>query len=252
MPSQQNQRMQSIWSSSTDLDLTGDELREEVKLHLLRHLGEAETAFMDADGWNGKSKEPGPPVDVLVVPPTGERRFAYVASFGGSLKRVGADKGELARRIEFVLAAPQKGDKKADRAILNMAANTVRQFAKLAHLQPVRIAPGDTVAFSEDPEPVFEGSNQVAFAFMEPRLPGDGFKTLPVMGGERVRFIAPVPIFREELDAGHEKGALFLSQTLQNNGITEMLDFSRMPVARPRPQGWVGWLKWAARRFAKR
>jgi hypothetical protein len=229
--------MQSIWGPQTDLDLTGDQLRDEVQLHIARHLGEPELAFSDADGWNGKSKEPGPPVDVLVVPPEGERRFAYVVSFGGSLKRAG-DKA----RLEFVLAAPQGADKKTDRSMLNLAANTVRQFAKLAHIQPVRITPGETVAFSKDPEPMFEQSDQVAFAFIEPRLPGEGFSSLAVSGGETVSFIAPAPIFRSELDAGHRRGAPWLADALERGGVTEMLAFSRMAVIQDPwyRRGWMG------------
>jgi hypothetical protein len=235
--------MQNIWGPHSDLDLTGDQFRDEVQLHLARNLGDAEPAFIDADGWNGKSREPGPPVDVLVVPPDGERRFAYVSSFGGSLRRIGSEKGAAARRIEFVLAAPQKGDEDADRSMLNLAANTVRQFAKLAHIQPVRIAPGDTVAFSENPEPMFEGSGQVAFAFMEPRLPGDAFKAMAVREGEKVTFIAPVPIYRDELEVGHDRGATFLAQALIRNGVTEMLDFTRPSVfqgKKPVMDGWFG------------
>jgi hypothetical protein len=225
--------MQSIWGPQTDLDLTGDQLRDEVQLHIARHLGEADIAFSDNDGWSGKSREPGPPVDVLVVPPEGERRFAYVVSFGGSLKRPadnGGDDKANAKRLEFVLAAPQGVDKKTDRSMLNLAANTVRQFAKLAHIQPVRITLGETVAFSKDPEPMFEESDQVAFAFIKPRLPGEGFSTMNVAGGEAVSFIAPAPIFRSELEAGHRRGDAWLARALECGGVTEMLAFSRLPV----------------------
>src|SRR6185503_14211458 len=151
--------MQNIWGRRTETGLTGEEFREEMSLHLLRHIGEPHTAFSDTDGWAGKSKEPGPPVDVMVVPPEGERRFAYVCTFGCSLKKAGdalAPAGK--KRLEFVLAAPQTGEAKADLATLNLAANTVRQFAKLAHLQSVRVTPGETVQFSREPKPMFAGS----------------------------------------------------------------------------------------------
>jgi len=79
--------MPDIWGQSSEKGRIGQELREEVHLHLARHLGEPHIAFSDQDGWAGRSREPGPSVDVLVVPPEGERRFAYVCTFGSSLKK---------------------------------------------------------------------------------------------------------------------------------------------------------------------
>jgi hypothetical protein len=225
--------MQNIWGRRTETGLTGQEFRDEVSLHLTRHIGEPHTAFSDNDGWAGKSKEPGPPVDVLVSPPEGERRFAYVTTFGCSLKKAGDSMSPGGKvRLEFVMAAPQKGDATADLKMLNLAANTVRQFAKLVHLQAVRITPGETVQFATDPKPMFEGSKQVAFAFMLPRLPAEGFETMRVNDGELVRFVAPVPIFSSELQMGRAKGPSALSKAMMLGGVTEMLDFSRHPVAR--------------------
>lgn len=225
--------MPNIWGRTTETGLTGDEFREAVELHLLRHIGEPHTAFSDQDGWAGKSREPGPPVDVLVAPPEGERRFAYVCTLGCALKKAGDPKGAGGiRRLEFVLAAPQNGDAKDDLAMLNLAANTVRQFAKLVHLQQVRVTPGETVQFSKDPQPMFQGSKQVAFAFMAPRLPNEGFEALKLEKGEKVEFVAPVPIYRSELEAGRRKGANALSRALMKGGITEMLDMSRQPVVK--------------------
>jgi hypothetical protein len=223
----------TIWGRRTETGLTGQEFRDAVELHLTRHIGEPHTAFSDNEGWAEKSREPGPPVDVLVSPPEGERRFAYVTTFGCSMKKAGDSLSPGGKaRLEFVMAAPQKGDPKADLATLNLAANTVRQFAKLVHLQSVRITPGETVQFAADPKPMFDGSRQVAFAFMRPRLPAEGFETMRLNDGELVRFIAPVPIFSAELQMGRGKGAPALSKALMLGGVTEMLDFARQPVAR--------------------
>jgi hypothetical protein len=225
--------MQDIWGRRTETGLTGEEFREEVQLHLLRHIGEPHTAFSDQDGWAGKSKEPGPPIDVLVVPPEGERRFAYVSTFGCSLRKSGDSLSpDGKRRMEFVLAAPQTGDAKADLAMLNLVANTARQFAKLAHVQSVRVRPGETVQFSRKPKPMFDGSKQVAFAFMAPRLPAEGFAALKLNSGETVEFVAPMPIYREELDFGIRKGPAKLARALEAGGATEMLALDRRPVIR--------------------
>lgn len=238
--------MENIWARPTDLGLSGEELREQVQLHIARHLGPAEPAFIDADGWAGKSKEPGPPVDVLVAPPEGERRFAYVASFGAALHPMAFDEpahaSPASRHVEFTLAVPQSGAPAADRALLNMAASTVRQFAKLVHLQPIRVSTGDTVSFSDPPRPVFEGSDQCAFVFMAPRLPGDGFEIMQTPARESVRFVSPVPIYPEELEAGHRYSGQTLIGALHRDGITEMLDLRRPAVARRIRSGPLGWL----------
>jgi hypothetical protein len=138
--------MQNIWGRSSESALSGEELRDEVQLHLARHLGDPHIAFSDNDGWAGNSREPGPAVDVLVVPPEGERRFAYVCTFGSSLKKRPGD--ITGGRMEFALAVPQHGDPQSDLAMLNLGANTVRQFAKLVHIQPIRVFAGETVLSS--------------------------------------------------------------------------------------------------------
>lgn len=227
--------MPDIWGQTSEKGRTGEELREEVQLHLARHLGEPHIAFSDQDGWAGRSREPGPSVDVMVVPPEGERRFAYVCTFGSSLKKGAA----LAPggRMEFVLAVPQTGDARADLGMLNLGANTVRQFAKLVHIQNIRVSAGQTVQFSRNPRPILEGSRQVAFAFMQPRLPADGFATLKTTSikageSETITFWAPVPITREELQAGAHHGAQRLSTGLIKAGVTEMLHANRPTAAR--------------------
>lgn len=236
--------MTSVWGPQTDFGLSNDELMEEVSLHLARKLGEAQIAFADLEGWAGRSREDGPPIDVLVVPPEGERRFAYVSSFGCAFRPLPAPRyaeSGARRRVEFVLAAPQSGEPLADRQMLNIAANTVRQFAKLVHLNPISVEFGDTVAFSGEPEPLFEGSAQCAFAFAAPRLPAPGFESMRLSQGETIRFIAPVPIFREELEAGRVLGPAALADALRDGGVTEMIDLGRESVAEVRPEPKRGW-----------
>ena len=134
--------MPNIWVAPKETGLSGDELRDAVQLHLLRHLGESTAAFHDEAGWTGKSREPGPAIDVLVSPPNGERRFAYVVSCGSAVKSVPTDPGAEpgARRVEFVLAAPQRGDPKADKTMLNLAANLVERLYQTARADAVRFA----------------------------------------------------------------------------------------------------------------
>jgi len=225
--------MQTIWGRRTETGHTGEDYREEVQLHLARCLGDAHIAFSDQDGWANKSKEPGPPVDVMVIPPEGERRFAYVCTYGSCLKKGGdvLSPGGKAR-MEFVLATPQRGDAKADLAMLNMAANTVRQFAKLVHIQGVRVSAGETVQFSKSPKPVFDATKQVAFAFIKPRIPAEGFDRLRLPGGETVDFWAPTPIYRDELEAAATHGTVKLARALEKAGVTEMLHLDRPSVAR--------------------
>ena len=79
------------WGSRTDFGLSSDEMREVVDIHLAQHIGDYETAFADDEGWAGESEEDGPPIDVLVVPPQGERQFAYVATFGCAFQSLPAE-----------------------------------------------------------------------------------------------------------------------------------------------------------------
>ena len=223
------------WGPQTDFGLSTDEMREAVDIHLSRHIGDFETAFCDEDGWAGASNEDGPPVDILVVPPEGERRFAYVTTFGCAFRPLPAEpyaNSGVNRRVEFVLAAQQSGDDDDDLKALNLAANTVRQFAKLVHLNGITVEYGETVAFSDVPKPVYDNAKFCAFAFMPPRLPGPGFETWQpsnVRLGEPLRYIAPVPIYREELDFGIDNGPEALLELLVDSGVTEMIDLGRTP-----------------------
>lgn len=222
--------MQDIWGRQGELAQTAERLRDEVQLHLARNLGDSHIAFSDKEGWAGRSKEPGPPVDVLVVPPEGERRFAYVCSFGSSLRR--RTDANPNGRMEFAIAVPQTGEAKADLARLNLAANTVRQFAKLVHIQSIRVTHGETVQFARNPRPVFEGSKQIAFAFIEPRLPDEAFARLRLGGGDTIAFWSPIPVYLDELEAGAAYGAPRLAEGLIRAGVTEMLHFDRPSAAR--------------------
>lgn len=247
--------MVSLWSPKTETDLPSEPLREAVMLHLERHLGEPDLAYSDQKGWSGQGDEPGPPVDVLVIPPEGERRFAYVSTFGCSLRPLPAPAYQEAgtqRRAEFVIAAPQHKDEEENQKALNLAANTVRQFAKLTHMQPVTIETGETVSFSEVPTPVFDDTELVAFAFSQPRLPSDGFATLQLDSGEEVSFVAPIPITQPELDLARELGPRKLYQKLFQEGVTEMLDFSRKAVKTPEKQPKRGFFSKILRHFSRK
>jgi hypothetical protein len=77
---------------------------------------------------------------------------------------------------------------------------------------------------------MFEGSKQLGFAFATPRLPNDSFQVMKLQGGEAVSFLAPIPIYRSELQYGRAKGPQALNKALTKAGVTEMLDLNRQPV----------------------
>ena len=228
----------NLRSLDSEQALSTEEMRDAVDVHLLRHIGGYETAFTDEEGWAGRSQEDGPPIDVLVVPPENERRFAYVTTFGCAFQPLPAECYErdgLEKRVEFALAAQQPGSEHSNLKALNLAANTVRQFAKMVHVSGVTVEAGETVAFSSDPKPVYDGASFCAFAFLPPRLPDPGFELLRVaetQTAKPVRYIAPVPIHLDELQYGIDKGARALLDLLMEAGVTEMIDLDRPSAVR--------------------
>ncbi len=86
--------------------------------------------------------------------------------------------------------------------------------------------------FSRNPRPILEGSKQVAFAFIEPRLPDRGFNQMRLPNGETVWFWSPVPIDRDELDASGRHGIIQFTRGLTKAGVTEMLHAQRPSAAR--------------------
>ena len=235
-PSNQNCGMGNLSSEQGRTGMSADEVRDIVSAHLERHIGEPVTAYSDVDAWRGEGREPGPPVDVLVTPPEGERRFAYLSSFGACLRPLPAPAYQadgVRKRVEFVMAAIQAGEAEDRIQSLNRAGDLVRKFAKLVHTQPVTVEPGETVAFGDQPSPLFEGSDLVAFAFMEPRLPSERFGQMRLTRLDDVSFVALAPITREELELSHREGPSALSTALRQAGVTEMLDISRKTVVAP-------------------
>ncbi|MBI1339432.1 suppressor of fused domain protein [bacterium] len=247
--------MTSIWSLETDFELSGEEMLEAVQLHLERHMGEHQVAFFDADGWAGLSAEDGPPIDVLVVPPEGERRFAYVCSFGASLRSLDCDRyirsGER-RRVEFVLAARQGGDAEVDARELATAANAVRRLAKIAHLESVVVEPGEVIEFGDWADPMFGSTGETACAFIRPRLPASGFEVMTTGGGARVDFLSAVPVTRAEQDFSRRHGPQALAATLARGDVTEMLDPGRACTVRSPPRNWRALLASMMRRALRR
>jgi hypothetical protein len=124
------------------------------------------------------------------------------------------------------------GSGKFKQDLLSWLMEKIPEFAKLVHIQPIRVFAGETVQFSRNPRPILEGSKQVAFAFMEPRLPADGFKRMVLSNGEVVQFWSPVPIDRDELDASGRHGVLQFTRGLIRAGVTEMLHAQRPSAAR--------------------
>ena len=247
--------MGNLSSTTPDSRLSVDEVRERVFAHLERHIGAAVTAYSDTEGWKGEGDEPGPAVDVLIAPPEGERRFAYVSSFGSCIRPLPAPayrQEGVNKRVEFVLAAMQTGDETERLDSLNQAGDLVRKFAKLTHTQPVTVEPGETVAFGDAPAPLFPGSDLVAFAFMEPRLPSNGFGRMPLAHNEHVVFVSPVPITAEELDLARREGTDALNAALMSSGVTEMLDPGRTATVEAPPPPKKGFFARLADLFGKR
>jgi hypothetical protein len=79
---------------------------------------------------------------------------------------------------------------------------------------------------------MFEESKQVAFAFIRPRLPADGFARMRLEEGDGVEFWSPTPIYRDELDAAAAHGVSRLAKGLETAGVTEMLHLDRPTAAR--------------------
>lgn len=248
----------NIWGPETDFGMSTDDMRDALDLHLARHIGEFQTVFTDEDGWAGNSSEDGVPVDVLVVLPEGERKFAYVSSLGCSfvpLSSAHYREHNIVRRVEFVLAAQQNGNKEYDISALNLAANTVRQFAKIVHLSGVAVEEGETVTFSDTPRPVFDEAGFAGFGFVKPQLPNIGFGRMHVDEGEvdsDIHFIAPIPLFKNEIELAAEIGPEAFCAALLEAGVTEMIDLKRQSIAGPSlesmdtaviPKGQLLWAK---------
>ncbi|MFC7292009.1 suppressor of fused domain protein [Hirschia litorea] len=229
----------NIWGPETDFGMSTDDMRDALDLHLARHIGEFQTVFTDEDGWAGNSSEDGVPVDVLVVLPEGERKFAYVSSLGCSfvpLSSAHYREHNIVRRVEFVLAAQQNGNEEEDISALNLAANTVRQFAKIVHLSGVAVEEGETVTFSETPRPVFDDAGFAGFGFVKPQLPNPGFGHMHLVDAEvnsDIHFIAPIPLFKNEMELAAEIGPEAFCAALLKAGVTEMIDLKRQSIAGP-------------------
>lgn len=205
--------------------------RELVWGHLARTIGEPKTAFVDANGWSGESHAAGPPIDVICIPPQGDRRFLYLCTFGSCLHPLGAPsylKAGIARRVEFVTAIAQTPNETANRALLEQAVRHVRSWAKRVHVAALAVESGDVGALPDDVMKIMIG--EAGACFLAPRIGAAELAELPIGPNAAISFRAPVPVHASEIKYGQMKGAKALADALERGGATEMLAAHRAPV----------------------
>ena len=106
----------------------------------------------------------------------------------------------------------------------------LQQIAGYISAADTYVAPGQTVSFTNPPEPFAHGTKLCAILIRRPRLAPKGFETLKVGKGKAIHFYAVIPIYQDEFQLCQEKGSGALQRLLDEQGVTELLDVHRPSV----------------------
>ena len=104
------------------------------------------------------------------------------------------------------------------------------QVARYPHLHETWLAQGHTIGDIERPDPVDPAGRFVGLFLLEPMTFPKGADQLFAESGLEIRYLAIVPLLREELAFKLEHGAQALAGQLSAANVTELLDPQRQSV----------------------
>lgn len=199
-----------------------------VKAHIERHLGKVETVFHET-----ASKKVH--LDVLVVPPSGERAHLTLVTCGMAARPMHIpESADVPAYVELVLSLPP--DWPLDRTP-NMVEPGLwpilwlKYVARLPHLHDTWIGRGHTVPNGDPPEPIAPDTPFCGVVVLSPVLTPPGFATLDVSDGRTVEFLALYPLYPEEIALKLERGARELATRMDQAGVTELVHPGRANLA---------------------
>jgi hypothetical protein len=178
-------------------------------------------------------------IDVHLVKPTPERPHWTLVTSGMSDRPMNAPDASD-RYAELFLSLP--GDWPLHQADFAEEANYwpvrwLKALARLPHEYDTWLGWGHTIPNGDPAEPFAESTSFCCWLVLPPLLAPEEFGELEVSDDKRIRFLALVPLYEDEMNYKLEEGAQELVQRFERRGVSELVDVGRLSVMRPAAQG---------------
>lgn len=204
---------------------------EEIEAHLERHLGPAGDVLHELFS-------PDIHLDVLSYPPTaGRDHWIFVTCGMSSLPmtlREGYDPTECAR-AELTIGLPKDWGDRLHSEPLSSAdwepVGTLKALARYVHDARTSLVWFDTIEL-ENLRPLIQGREAFTGAIiLNPITWPEAAQSLVLPTGEHLNFLGVYPLYRDELRFKLENGAAKLTDRMETQGVSEVLDTARKSVA---------------------
>ena len=205
------------------------DLIDAVSEHVDRHIGTFDDVLHEL-------VSPDVHLDILHVPPSGDRRWHTLVTCGMSARPMHAPDPERAY-AELTLALPP--DWKFEQSTWEDERNywpirLLKVLGRLPHEYDTWLGYGHTVPNEDPPVPYAPGTRMCGAILLPPLLPDEGFAVLERPAGP-INFYGVIPLHPEEMKRKLEAGTDALLDLFDDAGVTELLDPGR-PSTIPGPK----------------
>jgi hypothetical protein len=175
-------------------------------------------------------------IDVHVVHPTADRPFFTLLTSGMSDRDMQVPTGmEDLALAEVCLCLPPSwplgmndSDWREAKHFWPIAA--LKEVAKYPHVHQTWFSWGHIIGSVEHPEPIDSQGRFTGLILLNPAAFPEGADELKADDGRTIRYLAVVPLLKEEMDFKHKNDTDALEEKLIESGVTELLNPGRGSV----------------------
>jgi Suppressor of fused protein (SUFU) len=201
----------------------------EITAHIEKHLGPVPNVFHDLVSELIH-------VDIYPVPPIADRPWWMLVTCGMSEAPMAIPQLDGGTRLGFTeLCIGLPGSWPLDAKSLADSGNSwplnlLATLARLPHEYESWVGAGHTFTNLEPPNFIASGTSFAGAQLAWPKLVSEDFHILEVEEGVEIDFLAVIPLYREELNLGLRVGQEALVRRLEDAGVNELLDVTRLNV----------------------
>lgn len=213
-----------------------EELIDAITTHVERHIGPANEVYHEVLSEYVH-------IDVLHVRPTAQHPFHVLVTAGASELAMTTPPEIGSRRLELIVCLPPEWPMDSTAHFderYGWPQEWMRRLGRYPHQFETYFAVGHTIPSADPPEPLGPGTRLAGWIFLPPVTLSEAARELTLRSGERVDFLAMVPLYADEISYKVKHGLRAFLDRLDDGGVTELIDPARPSVLPPR-RGWRSW-----------
>lgn len=212
-----------------ELAIGDGEAIEKIDRHIEEHLGPVAMVFHEliSDLVH---------IDIHQVAPSEDRPYWTLITSGMSDRPMNTPEGaDVPRFAELILSLPtdwpmEQSAWKDERWYWPI--RWLKVLSRLPHEYRTWLGWGHTVPNGEPAEPFADGTKFCGVVMLSPILVPEGFHRLEIDGEKTIQFLAPFPLYKEELAYKLEHGGQALVDLLAEHEVSERIDVRRKNVCK--------------------